>query len=249
MPPLDAICFDLDATLVDFDGAAIAQIVAGVCAEIAPAVGLDASLLEQHHSSISPEDWRAWGATLGQPAAGSDRTGMALMRGSWQKALLACGCGDETLAERAFQLYWSRTRSLFRPFDDAMPLLKRLHGSYKLAVVTNGPADTQLDKLTTAGLDGYFDVFVASGGVGVAKPDAGIFRHALDQLGVEAETCLHVGDWLPADVAGALNAGLTAVWLNRRGQQREPSDPTPHHEIASLAELVALLDGEIDKTL
>ena len=244
MPRLDAICFDLDATLVDYDSAAMGRIVEGVCAAIAPDLpAVDASVLEEHHSTISPEEWRAWSAGLGDPGGVSDRSGAGIMRRSWRKALAACGCEDETLAERAFDLYWRQTRSLFKPFDDAAPLLQLLHGKYRLAVVTNGPADTQLDKLTTAGLDGYFDVFVASGGAGVAKPDARIFRYALDKLGVEPERSLHIGDWLADDVAGALNAGLTAVWLNRRGRQREASDPVPHHEIASLGELRGLLDS------
>jgi putative hydrolase of the HAD superfamily len=131
---------------------------------------------------------------------------------------------------------------LFTPFDDAVPLLEALHGRYKMAVITNGPADTQLDKLETAGLAQYFDLFVASGGVGYAKPHPAIFRHALERLSVEPEHACHVGDYLPNDVAGAHASGLTAVWLNRHGLKRETTDPEPHHEITSLRELMALLN-------
>ena len=67
------------------------------------------------------------------------------------------------------------------------------------------------------------------------------FRQVLDELGVEAAEAWHVGDNVKTDVAGALSAGLTAVWLNRRGARIGPNEPTPHHYIASLAELPLLL--------
>ncbi len=65
------------------------------------------------------------------------------------------------------------------------------------------------------GIEQMFDVVVISGEVGVAKPDASVFAFALHKLGVEKENAWHVGDSLRTDVAGALGAGLTAVWLNR----------------------------------
>src|SRR5262249_23437225 len=52
-------------------------------------------------------------------------------------------------------------------------------------------------------------VILDSAVVGVAKPDPGIFRIALDALNVPADgSVLHVGDSLRYDVAGALAAGL-----------------------------------------
>jgi HAD superfamily hydrolase (TIGR01509 family) len=236
-----AVCFDLDATLVDYNAKAYAEIVSRVCATIAAEQpGIDAEVLAQRHGAISPEVWRAWGEAL-DPRPDLDRSGITLMRSAWQQALAACGCDDRTLVARAFDLYWNESRVLFTPFDDAVPLLEALHGRYKLAVITNGPADTQLDKLETAGLARYFDLFVASGGVGYAKPHHEIFRHALEGLNVEAKDACHIGDYLPNDVAGAHASGLTAVWLNRHGLKREATDPEPHHEIASLQELTALL--------
>ncbi|MFM8303073.1 MAG: HAD family hydrolase [Actinomycetota bacterium] len=73
--------------------------------------------------------------------------------------------------------------------------------------------------------------------VGVAKPDPGIFRLALDALGVAPAHALHVGDTPAADVAGAQAAGVHPVLV----------DPYDHHgdadvmRVRHLAEVAALL--------
>src|SRR5437667_4411284 len=47
--------------------------------------------------------------------------------------------------------------------------------------------------------------------VGISKPAAEIFRHALDPLGVAPERALYVGDTVRYDVSGARAAGLHPV--------------------------------------
>jgi putative hydrolase of the HAD superfamily len=75
--------------------------------------------------------------------------------------------------------------------------------------------------------------------VGVAKPDPGIFRIALDALDVPADgAVLHVGDSLRYDVAGALAAGLQPVHMDPYGLCAAP-DGHPH--VRSLAELAGAL--------
>ena len=61
----------------------------------------------------------------------------------------------------------------------------------------------------------YFEQVIASAAVGVAKPEAGIFRQALQAFGVNAAQSLHVGDSLGDDYYGARKAGLQAVLLDR----------------------------------
>jgi len=82
-------------------------------------------------------------------------------------------------------------------------------------------------------------VILDSAVVGVAKPDPGIFRIALDALNVPADgTVLHVGDSLRYDVAGALAAGLQPVHM-------DPYDlcsaPEGHPHVSSLTELAESL--------
>jgi FMN phosphatase YigB (HAD superfamily) len=66
--------------------------------------------------------------------------------------------------------------------------------------------------LDRRGLLDVFDGWAFSDEVGVYKPAAGAFRHALEQLGgVPAEEAAHVGDLKRTDIAGARAFGMRAI--------------------------------------
>ena len=52
-------------------------------------------------------------------------------------------------------------------------------------------------------------------GVGVAKPDPRIFEITLDQMQLTPDDVVMFGNSLTSDIAGAVNAGIRAVWLDR----------------------------------
>jgi putative hydrolase of the HAD superfamily len=91
-------------------------------------------------------------------------------------------------------------------------------------------------------IETFFDMVIASGEMGVAKPDPAIFQVALDKLLLGPEAVWHVGDSLANDVAGAKAAGLTSVWLNRSATKRSIEAPQPDFEITSLSALVGLIE-------
>ena len=74
------------------------------------------------------------------------------------------------------------------------------------------PSVTLRSFLDRHGVLELFDHWSFSDEVGVYKPDARIFRHALAGLGdVDPERCVHVGDLRRTDIAGATAMGMTAV--------------------------------------
>jgi putative hydrolase of the HAD superfamily len=77
---------------------------------------------------------------------------------------------------------------------------------------------------------------IDSHNVGVEKPAADIFRHALEPLGVAAEQALYVGDTVRYDVRGARAAGLTPVHFDPYGLCPERED---HAHVARLGDLAA----------
>ena len=91
-------------------------------------------------------------------------------------------------------------------------LLAGLRGRYRLGLVSNfyGNLDAVCAEANIAGL---FDVRVDSTRVGVTKPDARIFRHALDALGVAPSESTFIGDSPSRDMAGARGVGMRHVWL------------------------------------
>ena len=72
-------------------------------------------------------------------------------------------------------------------------------------------------------LAAMFDVLLASGEVGVAKPDPAMFALAVERVGVAAHRCVFVDDHA-GHVAGAVRAGLVGVhhtdWWSTQAQVR-----------------------------
>jgi putative hydrolase of the HAD superfamily len=60
----------------------------------------------------------------------------------------------------------------------------------------------------------YFDMTLASGEVGISKPEPGIFYAAMSTIEATPESSLYIGDNYWADVVGARRAGLAPVLLD-----------------------------------
>lgn len=115
--------------------------------------------------------------------------------------------------------------------------LEKLHGKYKLGIVSNFAIPECVDKLLTKhGLEAFFDVVVVSGAVNKRKPSPEIFERALEKLCVNAEDTVFVGDTVDADVIGAKTAGMKAVFIERRVQE-DAEQACPNQTIKSLSEL------------
>jgi putative hydrolase of the HAD superfamily len=109
----------------------------------------------------------------------------------------------------------------FQTLGAAQALLEALRSrGIKTGVVLNSwpdPGRVLRGDIERAGLTGLLDTIVISSEVGMRKPDPGIFRLALDELGVEPHDAMFVGDRLETDVQGAANLGMTtvqALWFN-----------------------------------
>ena len=104
------------------------------------------------------------------------------------------------------------------PFPGAVEALKALRGrGVRLGLVTNGSGGLQRAKLERFDLEPFFDVVVIEGEAGFGKPDPRIFRLALERLSVTAEQAWMVGDNLYADIEGAKQVGMRAVWIDHTG--------------------------------
>jgi len=68
---------------------------------------------------------------------------------------------------------------------------------------------------------GLFDAEVFSSSVGLRKPDPRIYLLACEQLGVEPQEAMFVGDGANDELAGAERVGMTAVLLERDGEERQ----------------------------
>ena len=125
-------------------------------------------------------------------------------------------------------------------WDDSIPTLRELRArGLRTAIVSNCDHWTRpiVDEL---GLEREADAIVLSFEVGVAKPDAGIYRTALDALGTRPEEALFVDDQA-AYCAGAEALGIRSFMI-----VREDAHPTEGFGLAGnsrvLHDLRSLLD-------
>ncbi|UUV20279.1 YjjG family noncanonical pyrimidine nucleotidase [Paenimyroides aestuarii] len=122
-------------------------------------------------------------------------------------------------------------------FDGAHTTLAALTKKYRLHIITNGPDVVQERKLKNAHLTSYFQTITNSELAGVKKPHTAIFQYALKKAYVKAENSVMIGDSLQADIHGALNAGMQAVWFN----EAKLENPLGVAEIYKLNQLLDIL--------
>jgi len=99
-------------------------------------------------------------------------------------------------------------------FDGTIEILDYLKPKYNLHIITNGFAEIQESKLNNSYITPYFKSITNSEMAGVKKPNALIFDYALNLAKTKKENSIMIGDCLEADVQGALDAGLDAVFFN-----------------------------------
>lgn len=163
-------------------------------------------------------------------------------RESWRRALASHGVNDESLARELAETFPVLRRKLHIVYDDVRPALDRFRERFRLGLLTNGASDLQREKIAGAGVAGWFDEIVISGDLGFGKPDPRIYAIVLARLGVAPDEAIMIGNSPHSDIQGAQRAGLRAVWVNRARAPRE-DDIVPDWEVADLAELARLIDG------
>lgn len=149
-------------------------------------------------------------------------------------------------AEGWFEEYLDHYRAAWSLYDDTLPCLDSLAArGIRLGIITNGDEAFQQAKLARMELAGRFEHVVASGTVGITKPDPRIFELACGLFGVTLSEALYVGDRLGTDAVGARDAGLRGVWLVRDGAASGDAVAAAQASgvtvITSLAQLPALV--------
>ena len=153
--------------------------------------------------------------------------------GYWKRFIsrsveLACGrVIEDSLADSALDLLRTHfgNADAWHVFDDVPPALAAMRDlGARLAIVSNW--DSRLPAvLKLLGLDSWFETVVVSHLEGVEKPNAELFRRALERLDADPHSTLHVGDSPDLDGAGARAAGVDFVCIDRRDQPAEGTIP------------------------
>lgn len=162
---------------------------------------------------------------------------------------------DDDAAGAWFDEYFEHYRAAWRLHADVTACFAGLESALpgvRFGVITNGELDFQQRKIERLGLTARFEHVIASGELGIAKPDPRIFAIALARFAESrpVRSAAYLGDRLRTDAIGAAEAGLVGVWVNRGGERPDDADAAVAAaagvlEVASLAPVPALLAARL----
>lgn len=122
-------------------------------------------------------------------------------------------------------------------FEGTIELLEYLKPKYSLHIVTNGFHIVQDKKLENSKIKHYFTSITNSELAGVKKPHPTIFDFALSLAKASKHESIMIGDSLEADIQGALDFGIDAIYFNEQNIQLK----TDVFQINHLLELKKML--------
>ncbi|MFT3873073.1 MAG: HAD family hydrolase [Nocardioides sp.] len=143
----------------------------------------------------------------------------------------------EDLRQAVVRVYRRHNPSI-RLSDDAARLLKRLGGRIPLAVVTDGPVESQRAKCRALGLEKWVDTIVVTAEHGSSKPDPAMFTLAVTGWDVPAAQLAYVADNPAKDFDGPRSLGWCSFRVRRPGSLQVGLESPPDvAEIASLEDM------------
>jgi YjjG family noncanonical pyrimidine nucleotidase len=121
---------------------------------------------------------------------------------------------NDTLVHTLSEQYIATLPKNNHLYEGAIEILEYLKPNYSLHIITNGFHTVQEGKLKNSGLDVYFETVTNSENAGCKKPHRDIFEYALTAANAEKHHSLMIGDCIEADVQGALDCGIDAIFFN-----------------------------------
>ena len=215
------VFFDLDDTLCAYWNAAKKGL--RLAFESHPEHGSTATAMVEHWGEV----FRQFAPTIKTShwyqkyLESGEITRVELMR----RVLERIGIYDDELASNLSTTYYVERHAALELFPEAHDVLQRLHETFKLGLITNGPADIQRQEIETLGIGDLFESVLIEGETKMGKPNPEVMRMAEEQTGCSGAEVLFVGNSYKHDVCPARAAGWRQAWIRR------PSDvpPTARH--------------------
>lgn len=156
----------------------------------------------------------------------------------FHRILLALGVDDYRLSLEMSSDYIALSPTKKNLLPNAKVTLDYLKEKYPLFIITNGFEEIQSVKLSSSGIDSYFEKVITSEKIGYKKPAREIFDVALRHGSYHPTEVLMIGDNLNTDIKGAHNAGIDGAYFN---PEKKSHAQQMKYEIADLIELKSIL--------
>ncbi len=152
----------------------------------------------------------------------------------------------EPILRSALDAMYSITQSNWQLEADAVETLKMLKSNqYRLGIFSNAGDDKDVQQLIeNFGIRDHFDFVLTSAACFYRKPHERAFEISLAQWNITPQEAAMVGDSLEADIIGAKQVGMTAIWITRRASftDEEMRRIKPDFSLRKLSELLPTLD-------
>ncbi len=232
---VDAVLFDLYGTLVDI-----------VLDESSPSFWeAVATQLESSRVEVLPRQLQVRYLELCQAEVSRGGQRHLLDRVFRQLLLGAERPSSRSDVERLAAFFRASSTRVFEVKPYAEPILAAIRRSgCRIGLISNTEAVLTRFDLHRSGLSSCFDAIVLSSDVGVVKPDPRIFSWGLGRLRVAPSRAVFVGNDVSADIAGAQQAGLRAVFVNPDGPRFAAANLLPHPQVVgALPALTSIIGG------
>jgi putative hydrolase of the HAD superfamily len=131
---------------------------------------------------------------------------------------------EDTCIEQAVDAYFDPFIKSCQLIPGTHEMLESLMGRYRLALVSNFTHPPAVERiLARVGIEHFFEAILISGRLGRRKPHPAVFAELTRCLGLDPAEIVFVGDELQADIVGAQEAGMRAVWMTYRQKLERPS--------------------------
>ncbi|TRW26369.1 noncanonical pyrimidine nucleotidase, YjjG family [Flavobacterium zepuense] len=214
-----AIFFDLDHTLWDFEkNSALAF------EELLPKFGIavDADAFNALFSPLNVKYWKLF--------RDGEITQAQLRYGRLKEAFTALNYDiSNELIEEVSVEYVRLLPTNNHLYEGTIEILDYLKSKYSLHIITNGFSEVQARKMQSANIHHYFDTVTNSELAGCKKPDPAIFEYALTAANAQKADSIMIGDCIEADVQGALDCGLDAIYFNEHNLEAHPTIKQVNH--------------------
>lgn len=216
MKQIKHIFFDLDHTLWDFE-ANSAKTFEKILKD--NAIDVDVALFLNEYIPINLQYWKLFRENK------VDKKELKYGRLKDSFNALNYSISDEMIHKLATH-YLEVLPTFNEVFENTFKILDYLKQKYTLHIITNGFSEIQHVKLKKSNLHTYFDKIITSESVGVKKPNPTIFEYALNLANAKKEESIMIGDSWEADIMGAINFGIQAIYCNFDNKPFDASIPS-----------------------
>ncbi len=231
----DGILFDMDDTILAF-GVLSAPVWRQICDKYAGKCELSDS--ESLYESIKDVNNWFWSDRERHKTGRMDldNTRKEIVRLALKKLCI----DDVSLAHELADTFSEQRGERIQFFPKAEDTLRYLvDHDVSLALMTNGEAQMQRDKIRRFRLERFFKTIVIEGELGYGKPDEAVYVRALDDLGLEPESVWAIGDNLEWDVLGPQKLGIFGIWNDyKKAGLPASSAVVPDRIVNSISEII-----------